>query len=198
MPRRNESIQAYSMNGSPLGVLDIAVDKHTGEGSSAPPSSDNLEAPIEADWEVLQPRTSTNQHSVPFPSLQNTASKSTISPSKLLRKPSAVTLNGGHNTGGGGASSTFKAAIVAGANRVKAKTSSSSLNSRIFGGGHHNASNNNSADFTFQAPSMLSPGKSKTDWENWARSFKAELDGMNMNAEDKRRLERRMMELVQK
>lgn len=72
MPRRNESIQAYSMNGSPLGVLDLDIE-------SAGPAEEEQHTvlhgtEVDGEWEVLDAR----QANIPH--------QANGSPHKFLRK----------------------------------------------------------------------------------------------------------------
>jgi hypothetical protein len=132
LPRKLESIQAYSMNGSPLGMFDLAVEQAAAassedHASAHPPSSSqghgqSQSETEEEEWEMLGSRTATSaaaRAAVPqFASLEPTSSVQSqasatplakISPSKLGKKPS---------------NSAFKNKILAGA-------------SKAFGGMHH-------------------------------------------------------------
>ena len=179
MPRRHESIQAYSMNGSPLGILDLAV-----EDARAAAAADAAE-----DWEVLQPRSSNIAPSSSAAPAAAAVPFAHGSPNKLLRKGSGLAT--------GSASSSFKAAIVAGASKVKGK-------SRAFSTTVGNLDNGSvlppsRKDFTFTAPPLPTPhnpNKSTVDWESCIHSLRAELDGVSMGTEDRNKLERRMMEML--
>lgn len=175
------------MNGSPLGILDLAVETGADQGGNPPSSSDAAGQEDNDDWEVLRHQRGLGQ--------ATNGGASTLSPLKSFKSKVAASA---------GASSSFKAAIVAGASKVKHNSSSS--NSRgggLFGGNgamHPNNNNGSSTNdgraFTFQAAHQPSPSKNKADWERWARSFTAEIENMSLDPQDRERLRRRMTEMM--
>lgn len=185
MPRRNESIQAYSMNGSPLGVLDLAVE--VGVAATATSESDgHSDAGLdegshggdEEDWEHLAGRES---YLPPIQTLQQTPSALKSARKQLLKKGSSNSLfsgNSGTTTSAfASASSAFKAAIVAGAHRATAsKSSSVKAPSR--------------EAFTFAL------NGDQQDHEAWLAKLRGDMESMQMSAADKHALQRKVVDLL--
>lgn len=208
MPRKHETIQAYSTNGSPLGMFDLAVEQataaHSTDAATTAPSS---QSEAEEDWEILSNKTSASQSAAApvaststLPSLSRQTSNTPlakISPSKLGRKPSH---------------SAFKDKILAGA--TKAFGGGSHIHNRLTSpakqqsgfSGHAPPSASSSGyslarpptreEFTFQTtpalPSIPSQSNVTEKWE----AMKADLAKMCPDPEQRKLFEQRYLEIM--
>lgn len=212
LPRKLESIQAFSMNGSPLGMFDLAVEQAAAAAlssdSAAAPAGPSSQSGAEDDWEVLSNKTTA---SVPapvastsaLPSLSRQASNTPLgklSPSKLGRKPST---------------SAFKEKLLAGATKAFGGGGGGShMHNRFTSPVKHQSSANargpppaSSAgyslarpptrdDFTFQTtpalPSIPSQSNINEKWE----AMKADLAKMCPDPEQRKLFEQRYLEIM--
>lgn len=171
------------MNGSPLGILDLAVESDDGTSNGEAATTPALDVPPEEadeEWDMLHSYVHHDTGSVPARH---------ESPNKrLLRKGSASSISSAASkhsaTSAGGAVSTtsaFKTAILAGASRVSGAVSSRSTSSQA----------PSQDQFTF-APA----GLPQHDHEAWLSGLRKDMETMTMSENDKRMLERRMMEVL--
>lgn len=214
LPRKHESIQAYSMNGSPLGMFDLAVEQAAASANSQ--SSDPAQPPTSAhpssqsgtedDWEILSNKaTASVAASIPstsaMPSLSRQVSNTPLaktSPSKLGRKPSH---------------SAFKDKILAGAskafgggshmqNRFASPAKQHPAPGQVAGPASAGSSSYSLArpptreEFTFQTtpalPSIPSQSNVLEQWE----AMKADLAKMCPDPEQRKMFEQRYLEIM--
>lgn len=178
------------MNGSPLGILDIAPSS-----SAATTSETSDGGGAEGDWELVN-QSAGMRPLAPASSVSQTQNQSQT---QHAWSPAKQAAGGGGRTGSLArkptASSSFKAAILS----STAKFAPSSRNAspgKLFGHAQpHHASGGAGSGFTMTVPGP-NPTKARVDWENWAGSFMRELDGMNLKGDDKQKLEERLREVL--
>lgn len=200
LPRKHEAIQAYSMNGSPLGLFDLAVEQAQAQSSDSASQALSSQSGVEEDWEVLSNKTAGSVAAPPastsaLPSLSRQPSNTPfgkMSPSKLGRKPSH---------------SAFKDKILAGA-------------SKAFGGGSHMQNrfaspakqhNNNNAppsagyslarpptreEFTFSSAHPLPSIPSQRDMRDRLEAMRADLAKMCPDPEQRKLFEQTYLEVM--
>lgn len=175
LPKRNESIQAYSMNGSPLGILELDLEQKRGGGpssrqisasSSAAPTSE-ADHPVsqgDGDWELLH-----RQPLVPTSGRVSTVQQQYKAHQQRSLSPHKPTL--------GSVSGSMKAAFASKFGHPSAGISPSKQ------------------QFTMHMPSAP-PAQGKKDWEAWSEAFKRDLGKMSgLSAQDKKVLEDRLKQM---
>lgn len=192
MPRRNESIQAYSMNGSPLGVLDLDIEQPADHDHDRPPTSateatNGETLDDDGGWEMLDSR----QSYIPNPAAQ----QATGSPHKFLRK---------------GTGSQVKSSIFGSRQSQAAQPASSvrppaqkdfnfvpSSSSRVF-----SSSSAASRDSGSDGKEQDEDDAHVNEFTKLSAKYKAELESltasMSLNDGDRKRLEQSMLSMMLK
>lgn len=203
LPRKLESIQAYSMNGSPLGLFDLAVEQAdpASHGSSDPIQASALQpssqSGVEDDWEILSHKSTA---STALPSISRQTSNTPLgkaSPSKLGRKPSH---------------SAFKDKILAGASKAfgggshmqnrftsptkQHTTSTQNAPPSATSSGYSLARPPTREEFTFQTTPALSSIPSQSNIADKWEAMKADLAKMCPDPEQRKLFEQRYLEIM--
>lgn len=201
MPRKLESIQAYSMNGSPLGMFDLAVEQAGTASQSSDPATSNShpssQSGAEEDWEILSHQATAGTALGPTSRQASNTPLGKVSPSKLGRKPSH---------------SAFKDKILAGAS--KAFGGGSHAQNRFtspakhYGGSVQHAPPSASSsgyslarpptreEFTFQTTPALPSIPSQSDIADKWEAMKADLARMCPDPEQRKLFEQRYLEVM--
>ena len=188
LPKRNESIQAYSMNGSPLGILEIDV-KQQQRAKAASQASSSVVGTSEADplpstsaaaaagkedgeWEFLH-----------RPPLAPTASSSRVSTVSQQYKA--------HQQRSFSPTKPLGSISINGSTTGKMKAAFASKF------GHHSQAgpfSPSKQQFTMQVPNDASRGRK--EWDAWTEAFKRDLGNMSgLSAQDKKILEDRLRQM---
>lgn len=188
LPKRNESIQAYSMNGSPLGILEIDVEQkraaseqqqqqrsHASSSNAGPTSdADPPSRDTDGDWEVL--------HRHPLAPSTGTGRVSTVQQQYKAHQQRTLSPQKSHSTLGS-VSGSMKAAFAS-----------------KFGHHHYHANAERAGlspakrQFTMNVPSGA--GQGKKEWDAWAEAFKRDLGNMSgLSAQDKKIVEDRLKQM---
>ena len=159
------------MNGSPLGVLDLAVDAKS-DGNV--PSSDSRAAHEEdEEWE----HASRVSEVAPLRTVHNGSPKKQLQHKSSSNSLFSINSNGSKGSALASAGSAFKAAIVAGASRAAAASKSSSSRAP-------------SQDaFTFAL------NGSQRDHEAWLNKLQRDMASMEMTASQREALSLRVTEM---